>query len=195
MAVEREAKIRVRDLDAVRTRLRERGGVDEGEVLERNWVLDRHDESLYEDDVLLRVRCNGGRGGVLTVKCRLDDEGGFKCREEVETEVDSTDDLLRQLEMVGFAVRWIYEKRRSTWRFQECVIALDVLPEMGGFVEIEGDAEKIRGAALELGLNPEDHLDENYLSLWKRHLADRGEQRRHMIFTDNEEHIAEDGNV
>lgn len=184
MAVEREAKIKVHDLDAVRERLHKSGGIDKGEVLERNWVLDRHNESLHADEILLRVRNNGGKGGVLTVKCRLKEDGEFKCREEVETEVDSTEDLLRQLEMVGFSVRWIYEKRRSTWHLGNCVIALDMLPELGGFVEIEGEAENIHKVAKALELDPDDHLNDNYLTLWENHLCRCGQDRRHMVFAE-----------
>lgn len=182
MAVEREAKIKVSDLEAIQNRLRENGGIDKGEVLERNWVLDRHDGSLQTEDVLLRIRNNGGKGGVLTVKCRLDEEGEFKCRQELETEVDSTEELLRQLKMIGFGIKWIYEKRRATWHFGNCVIALDILPELGSFVEIEGEADCIRNVAQTLGLDPNDHLNENYLALWENHLCKCGDEKRHMVF-------------
>lgn len=185
MAIECEAKLRVDDLEDVRSRLEKLGGVHEGEVLERNWVLDRPDGALLREGTLLRVRNTGGPGGVLTVKHKS--EGGeFKTREEVESMVDSTDDLLRQMEMVGFHIKWVYEKFRGTWIWQDCVLALDECPELGCFVEIEGTPETIKKAATDLGLNPGGHIDESYLDLWRRHLRARGEEERHMVFSRND---------
>ena len=181
MATECEAKIRVPDLSLIRARLEKLGGVDEGEVLERNWVLDSPDGRLFHEGVLLRVRNTGGVEGVLTVKRKIDG-GAFKTREEVESMVDSTDDALRQFEMIGFHVRWIYEKYRATWLWHDCVIALDECPEMGKFVEIEGTPERIGEAAAGLQLDPAEHIDESYLALWQAYLRQRGEEPRHMIF-------------
>ena len=185
MARECEAKIRVPDLAPLRRRLEELGAANEGACLERNWVMDRRDGELHRQDVLLRVRSMGGTGGVLTVKHRVDG-GAFKTREEVESMVDSTEDLLRQLEMVGFVVTWVYEKYRATWLWNDCVLALDECPEIGSFIEIEGAPESIVEAAGHLGLDPADHIDDNYLGLWQKHLAARGEKPRHMVFSREE---------
>lgn len=192
MAKEIEAKIRVADLAPYRRKLQELGAVDEGACLERNWVLDNADGSLYQRDVLLRVRNVGGVGGILTVKHRTAGEA-FKTREEVESMVDSTEDLLRQLEIVGFQAKWIYEKYRSTWLWLDCVLALDACPEIGSFIEIEGQPTNIREVAGLLGLDPEAHLDDNYLELWRKHLESRGEGPRHMVFTREEAEALRNG--
>lgn len=181
MAKEIEAKIKVADLEAVRTRLLQLGAVDEGVSFERNWVLDNETNSLRSGGVLLRVRSHGDVGGILTVK-RKAEGGAFKTREEVESMVDSTDDLLQQLEMVGFTIRWIYEKRRRTMVWHDCVLALDELPEIGSYIEIEGSPKHIREVIAQLGLSPDDHIDDNYLGLWQKHLDSRGEPPRHMTF-------------
>lgn len=186
MATETEAKIKVADLAPIAQRLRSLGAVDEGTVLEKNCVLDRPGDELMHGGVLLRVRNVGGPGGILTVKRRA--EGGqFKTREEVECMVDSSHDLLQQLEMVGFRVKWIYEKRRGTWLWHDCVLALDECPEIGCFVEIEGEADNICRVAADIGLDPDKHIDDNYLGLWQKHLAARGEDPRHMVFPAEEE--------
>lgn len=181
MARECEAKLKVADLRTIRRKLAELGAADEGECMERNWVFDRPDGALRKQGVLLRLRSMGDPGGIVTVKHRVED-GAFKTREEVETMIDSTDDFLRQMEIVGFAVAWIYEKVRNTWLFHDCVLALDECPEIGTFVEIEGDPEKISETARLLDLNPDDHIDDNYLGLWQKHLQAKGENPRHMLF-------------
>lgn len=181
MAREIEAKIRVEDLDRYQARLDRLGAANEGGVLERNWVFDDADGRLEKSGTLLRVRNTGGVAGVLTVKRKVDG-GEFKTREEVESMVDSSEDLLRQFEMLGFLVVWIYEKRRHTWLWRDCIVSLDECPEIGCFIEIEGTPDRIRGVAGELGLDPGDHIDDNYLGLWKKHLEARGEAPRNMIF-------------
>jgi adenylate cyclase class 2 len=181
MATETEAKIRVNDLVSLAGRLLELGAVRAAECLERNWVFDDAEGSLEKRGLLLRMRSTGGAGGVFTVKRPLAG-GRFKTREEVESTVDSTDDFLRQLEMLGYAVSWIYEKRRQTWRWKECVLSLDECPEIGSFIEIEGGPDRIVEVCGDIGLDPKDHLEDNYLSLWRKHLAMRGEKKRDMVF-------------
>lgn len=184
MAIECEAKIKVDGLAELAGRLRRLGAEDRGSEFERNWVLDRSDGSLYAADVLLRIRSVGGAGGVLTVKCPTTG-GAFKSREEIECRVDSTDALLRQLSVLGFRPAWLYEKRRATWLWRGCAIALDELPELGFFVEVEGDPDAIPAVCRDLGLDPDDHLNENYLGLWKEYLRKRGESDRDMVFKPN----------
>ena len=185
MPQECEAKLKVDDLDALRNKLASLGAANEGDCLERNWVLDDASGSLRQRGVLLRVRNMGGAGGVLTVKQPLEG-GAFKTREETETMVDSTADLLRQFEILGYRVAWIYEKYRQIWLWSDCVIALDECPEIGSYIEIEGAPDKIRHAALDLGLNPEHHIPDTYLGLWMRHLGKRGGGRRDMLFSKEE---------
>ena len=181
MAREIEAKIRVSDLNAIHARLLALGASDEGVNLERNWVFDDATGSLHARGVLLRVRSHGDAGGILTVKRKVDG-GAFKTREEVESMIDSTDDLLRQFEILGYGVAWIYEKRRRTMLWRDCVFALDECPEIGCFVEIEGSEDDIRAACETIGLNPDSHIEDNYLGLWQKHLRANGEEPRHMTF-------------
>ena len=182
MAVETEAKIKVASLEEIRKRLRELGASNEGGSKERNWVLDDSSGSLASWGFLLRVRSLGDDAAILTVKRPLEG-GGFKTREEVETVVDSAVDLFRQLEMLGYEVRWIYEKYRQTWLWRNCVLALDECPEIGFFVEVEGEPDDIRAVCADLGLDTDDHIEDNYLTLWEKYLDGRGEPRRNMVFS------------
>lgn len=185
MAFECEAKIRVADFTPLRERLSRLGADDHGTRLERNYVLDNAKRALKRRGVLLRIRNTGGPGALLTVKNPV--EGGeFKTREEIETRADDTDSLLRQFRALGYRVDWIYEKVRQSWRWGKCEIVLDQCPEIGLFVEIEGNPDDIRAAAAELGLNADDHIADNYLGLWAKYLKSRGEKRRDMIFTEEE---------
>ncbi len=182
MALECEAKLKVPDLECIRAKLDKLGATNEGGCLERNWVLDDAEGSLRRSGKLLRVRSLGGDEAVLTVKLPVAG-GAFKSREEIETMVDSSGDLLRQLGVLGFKAIWIYEKFRQTWLWRDCVLALDECPEMGYFVEIEGAPERIRAVAGELGLDPAAHIPDTYLGLWTKHLAVLGQPLRDMVFS------------
>lgn len=182
MGRETEAKIQVDDLGALHGKLLSLGAADEGEAFERNWVFDDAAGALERRGVLLRLRTHDeGANGILTVK-RAVESGAFKTREEVESMVDSAGDLLRQFEILGYRVAWIYEKRRRTMLWRGCVFALDECPEIGGFIEIEGDEKGIRDACAALGLDPGGHIQDSYLGLWRKHLAARREAPRHMTF-------------
>lgn len=184
MARECEAKLKVDSLDAIRRKLDDLGAGNEGDCLERNWVLDDENGSLRKRGVVLRVRTMGGVGGILTVKHPVEGGGEFKTREELETMVDSYEELLHQLEVVGYVVDWVYEKHRQTWLWRDCILALDECPEIGYFVEIEGQPDRIREVAADLDLNPDDHIGESYLGLWIDHLRALGHNKRHMLFSD-----------
>lgn len=179
--MEIEAKIKVPELDSYRARLQSLGGTPHGQVRERNQVLDDKTSTLRAAGKLLRVRSTGGDDCVLTVKAPAQ-SGEFKTREEIETVVASRDNLLRQLSFLGYETAWIYEKDRDSWTYGGCEIALDTLPEIGCFIEIEGTPEAIRRVCAYLNLDPKSHIDDNYLGLWQKHLAARGEAQRDMIF-------------
>lgn len=179
--MEIEAKIRVAELESHRARLQILGGVPHGRVRERNMVLDDKDRALLNSGKLLRVRSFGGEDCILTVKAPAP-AGEFKTREEIETRVASKENLLRQLAFLGYEIAWIYEKERDSWSYGGCEVALDRLPEIGCFIEIEGAPEAIRRVCGDLNLDPGSHIDDNYLGLWQKHLAARGESYRDMIF-------------
>ena len=179
--LEIETKFAVPDLDAVRGRLAGAGAVRIGGGLERNWILDDAEGSLFRRRILFRLRDEGERGSVLTVK-KPAREGKFKTREEVNAAVESVGKLLAQMEMLGYRTKWRYEKRRETWRWLDCLVCLDECPEIGAFVEIEGEPPAIRAAAAGLGLDLESHIDDNYLDLWQNHLDALGQPRRDMGF-------------
>lgn len=179
--MEIEAKIQVPDLAPLRARLHSLAATPHGQVRERNLVLDDSAGTLRSTGKLLRIRSTGGDDCILTVKAPAQ-SGEFKTREEIETRVASRENLLRQLSFLGYETAWIYEKDRDSWSYAGCDIALDTLPEIGCFIEIEGSPEAIHRVCADLGLDPKRHIDDNYLGLWQKHLAAQGDAQRDMIF-------------
>lgn len=180
--VEREAKVPVPDLAPAEARLRSVGAVHQGKVREQNWVLDDVQGSLRGRGMLLRLREHVGEpGGVITVKYPMAD-GEFKTRGELETRVDDIKTALAQFELLGYRKSFYYEKDRDAWEWRGCHIALDRLPGIGCFVEVEGTEEGIRGVLTELGVDPAASVKMNYLGLWEEYCKKHGLSRRDMRF-------------
>ena len=69
----------------------------------------------------------------------------------------------------------LFEKRRESWRLDDCKVELDELPQIGTFVEIEGASEDTVQAAREkLGLGDEASITEGYASMVSRKLGEAG---------------------
>ncbi len=174
-------KIPVAALAVVRERLSQRGARRvQPSALEDNWVLDDSHRTLSGSGRLLRVRRTGARAW-LTLKEPGSFTGGVKSRVETETEVGSADVVLAVLAGLGFRTARHYQKRREAWSFDEIVVALDATP-MGEFVELEGPADRLAAAALDLGLDPASAVLGTYLDLWLAYRALHPEAPIDMVF-------------
>jgi adenylate cyclase class 2 len=115
--------------------------------------------------------------------------GPYKVREEIEVEVADAGTLARIFLGLGMSGWFRYEKYRTTFRLPDSkawakglLIELDETP-IGTFVELEGPAAAIDRAAGELGFSKRDYVLENYLRLYVEHCRRKGEEPRHMLFS------------
>ena len=152
MAQEIEVRFRLTAPEGLQARLHAAGAKRVPRVLETNRILDTGDRRLLAADCGLRVRewhSLDGRqktGATLTFKGPRS-SSQVKSREEVETPVADATATLAILERLGFREAITYQKRREEWRLGECVVALDELPQLGWYVEIEGPAVSAVDAA------------------------------------------------
>ena len=166
--LETEVKFRVEGRELLEERLRALGATH-GEVEnEVNLLLDDDETSLRLGGRALRVRTVDGVG-LLTFKGPASFEGGVKSRLELESCVDDPGAVLALLEALGYRPRFRYEKRRTTWRFEDPSRPLVVVDEtpLGLFAEIEGGHEAIFTLAGELGVGESDFLHASYWGLWQ----------------------------
>jgi predicted adenylyl cyclase CyaB len=204
--LEREIKIAVAELAAVRERLAAAGAVLEApRALERNRVYERADGSdpLLSSGRLLRLR-EDGAGARLTYKGPARHQEGVKIREEREIAIDSASAAAALLAGLGFVVSRRYEKRRETWRLGDVLVALDETP-VGCFVELEeagagcvtappaelgpaasagavADGARIATTARRLGLDPASAEPRSYLALWEAWRAEHPAAPADMVF-------------
>ncbi|MHC4520442.1 MAG: class IV adenylate cyclase [Planctomycetota bacterium] len=177
MFVEIEAKLKVDSLEAVERQLAACGATYVSQKVQVDCYFDTADRQLTQTDRCLRLRTE--RSGeheriVLTYKGpkQTDD---FKKREEVNLDVADAAAVESLLQGLGYRRALAFDKRRSVWDCDGCEIALDELPLIGVFVEIEGpDSERIGRVRTALGLAEAPHVMESYASLIEKELSRLG---------------------
>lgn len=176
MGLEIEAKIRVDSHDAVRAALRATGATYLHSAVESDCLFDRADGSLRARAVALRLREVRfvepiDPVVVMTVKGPAG-LSRVKAREELELTVPDIKQASRMLELLGFMATLTVEKSRETWRHGDCVVALDEVPSLGRFVEIEGPDERtVLEVQRSLGLGDREHLGSAYATMIAEHQA------------------------
>jgi adenylate cyclase class 2 len=173
MYVEIEAKLKVESLEDVRCKLVELGAEFMAEQLQKDFYFDDEDRTLTKTDQCLRLRrelVDNSERFFLTYK-GAKEEDQFKKRQEIDIEIEDPDSMEKMLIALGYNRVLVLEKKRKTWRYRDCVVALDELPSLGVFVEIEGPDDEIIGKAQEdLGLAALPHIPESYASLMDKKL-------------------------
>jgi adenylate cyclase class 2 len=163
-SLEIEIKFYIADIDSIREKIRAVGAEWQSRGFESNIRFDDETMRLTREKKLLRLRQDSRCR--LTVKTPSDDsDTGFKIFRELEVTVSDSETMIAILAELGYFPRQVYEKERETYRFKQTELCLDMLP-FGVFLEIEGEKGDIRTAAEVLGLNWENRITANYLSLF-----------------------------
>ena len=179
MNLEIEAKLKIDSHELVRQRLAELSATFVSHVLETNVIYDSADGLLRASGRALRVRhCETLKGqpvaSTLTFKGPRQ-PGPFKSRPEVETVIEDPPAAETILVELGYVVRLRFQKRRETWKLNRCTIALDELPYLGLFVEIEGpDADVVTQLQQQLKLGDTPHTESSYPSMLANHCTAAG---------------------
>ena len=184
-----EAKLKVDSLQEVESKLVELGARFLAEQLQIDSHFDDANATFAKTDRCLRLRRqkdDKGERFFLTYK-GAKEKSSFKKRQEIEVEIKdpvarpswpclhglearATQKLLSAL---GYEKVLVVEKTRRVWQLDECEVALDHLPLLGNFVEIEGpDEEKIAAVQKNLGLSNLPHIPKGYAALVKAKLRE-----------------------
>jgi adenylate cyclase class 2 len=203
MAEEREIKLRIADLAALRKALRKFGArIVTPRVHERNVLFDTLDRSLAAREQLLRIRTEkvAGRSQkrsprhLLTFKRPLmtadsaQNPDQHKVREEIQLQVSEPRQLALIFERLGMRCWFQYEKFRTTFRLPvsnawatHLLLELDETP-IGIFLELEGPAQAIDRGARALGFTNRDYVLANYMVLYREYCRSRNEVPGDMLF-------------
>jgi len=188
MPIEIEAKLKVDSLTPIRARLQEQGAELSGEYLETNIFFDTEDRSLLAADKGLRLRraheIHSNKDEFILTYKGPRQHGQLKTRDERELTVGNAGDALALLQSLGYVVILAFEKRRQTWKLQDCKVELDELPHLGFFVEIEGPSEpQVLNLRKSLGLSDRSIVKASYTALLMTHLQERGDTTRTVTFS------------
>lgn len=167
MGLEIERKYLHINLQSLRQKLVDNGAHCLGAHFESNWVYDSAEGGLVGGGQLLRLRtqqCHDKTRHLLTLKLPAIHDGGFKVREERETEVADGAVMRGILEGLGYRVAARYEKIREPWRMDLVEIELDILP-FDQVVELEGRAEDIESVERRLNLDNAEISTKSYHEL------------------------------
>ena len=167
MGLEIERKYLHIDLQSVRQKLVDCGAHCLGAHFESNWVYDTAEGGLVGGGQLLRLRTqqwSGTTRHLLTLKLPVTHSGGFKVREERETEVADGAELRSILQGLGYRVAARYEKIREPWRMDIVEVELDILP-FAEVVELEGRAQDIESVERRLNLDNAEISTKSYHEL------------------------------
>ena len=177
MCIEIEAKLKVASFRETERKLAEVGAEFLAEQFQTDYHFDDSDATLERSDACLRLRrqtVGAAEVFFLTYKGPRQ-ESSLKRRREIEVEIKDADSTRKLLGALGYAEVFVVEKERRLWRFGGCLVALDRLPLLGDFVEIEGPGEDaITKVQSRLDLSGAAHIAGSYVSLMKAGLRRRG---------------------
>jgi adenylate cyclase class 2 len=183
MHVEIEAKLKVDSLPDVERKLAECGASFVGEIVQTDWYFDTADRDLTKADSCLRLRMEETASHerlVLAYKGPKEKDD-YKKRQEAELEVKDAASSQSLLGGLGYRKALAFNKRRRLWSLRACEVALDELPLLGAFVEIEGpDSSAIAQVQAMLGLSSVAHTADSYACLIERELSRQGQGRREV---------------
>lgn len=187
MGVEIEAKMSVTSHEPVRHALLSAGGRFISKVLETNHILDMPEQTLMKSGRGLRVRqaqnlAGGSELVTLTAKGPLQ-AGPLKTRPESELTTSDAQAALGFFQTLGYVPVITFEKRRETWEVGDCEIALDEVPHLGLFVEIEGPGDAaVMEARRKLGLEERAVIRQSYVAMLMDYHRQHGLQSREILF-------------
>jgi len=180
MHEEIEAKLKVDSLEVVERRLGACGATCLGATVQTDTYFDTVARDFTRGDKCLRLRREktGQRERLILAYKGPKQADDYKKRAEVEFEVGDGSAAEALLVALGYDKALAFNKRRHLWRLRDCEVALDELPLLGTFVEIEGpDSRSVLQVQEMLELSRVAHTMESYASLIERELARQGRDR------------------
>ncbi|MCX5647353.1 MAG: class IV adenylate cyclase [Phycisphaerae bacterium] len=183
MHEEIEAKLKVDSLEDVGRRLRECSASFVRETVQTDAYFDTADRRLTRADECLRLRREkiGPRERLILAYKGPKRQDDYKKRTEIELGVNDAGTAELLLAALGYQKVLAFNKRRCLWRLHDCEVALDELPLLGTFVEIEGpDSGTISQVQEMLGLARVPHTMDSYASLIDQGLSRLGRERREV---------------
>jgi adenylate cyclase class 2 len=183
MHEEIEAKLKVDSLEEIERSLQQGGASFVRETVQTDVYFDTPEGKLTRSDKCLRLRCEeiGRRERLILAYKGPKQQDDYKKRVEIEVQVNDADATESLLAALGYRKALAFDKKRRLWRLHDCEVALDELPLLGDYVEIEGpDSRTILQVQEMLGLSHVGHTKDSYAALIDRELSRLGGGQREV---------------
>jgi predicted adenylyl cyclase CyaB len=143
---ETEFKFRILDMVGVRTLLADLGFEEREQITQRDEYFDSENGLAQQNDYVIRVRDTDGKLEVALKGPRFYSRDGASSRVELEVPTTSLAEARLALERKGLRRTWYLEKRRQELfnPTQRITAAIDEVPRLGQFLELEGGLEAVR---------------------------------------------------
>ncbi len=139
--IEVEAKYEVKDLEDIERKLLDLGAVCIGEEHEEDYYFQHPCRDFMKTDEALRVRKNRNRIELTYKGPKI--SSLTKSRVEINVGVEDLDSIIALLEKLGFKKVFIVKKYRKKYRLSDEIrISVDVVEDLGSFIEIEVSSER-----------------------------------------------------
>jgi predicted adenylyl cyclase CyaB len=138
-----------------------------GEQLnQRDEYFDTRDENLKEQDFTVRLRSVNGSLKMALKGPRIYLPDNVYRRIELEFSAANEEEVREQLKRQELTATAVIEKRRWVFSTENAEIAIDRLPCIGSFIEVEGDTPSaIETVLASLQLSSKNAVCENYSEL------------------------------
>jgi len=163
--LEIEVKFYLADIEGMRNKILKRGAKSKGRLFETNIRYEDKNNSLVKKKSLLRLRQDEKTTFTLKSSPPVKSKD-YKIVNELEVEVSDFATMDQILKTLGFHPEQKYEKWRETFILDQTLFCLDSMP-YGDFLEIEGQEKEIRYYASEFGLNWQNRIIFNYLTIFE----------------------------
>jgi adenylate cyclase class 2 len=139
---------------------------DDGQLNQRDEYFDTQGENLKEQDFTVRLRSVNGNLKIALKGPRIYLPNNVYQRIELEFSATDEGEIRGQLASQGLVAPAVIEKQRWVYSSDYAEIAIDRLPFIGSFIEVEGDdSSAIEGVLASLHLSSKDAVRENYTEL------------------------------
>lgn len=139
---------------------------DRGQLNQRDEYFDTREENLKEQDFTVRLRSVNGNLKVALKGPRIYLRSNIYQRIELEFSATNEGEVREQLASQELLATAVVEKQRWVFSSDHAEIAIDRLPFIGSFIEVEGDdSSSIEAVLASLQLSSMDAVRENYSEL------------------------------
>lgn len=143
-------------------------------------IFDYSDWRMDKEHAHLRIRTDG-KESTMTYKQRIGvkssdgsiHDDGMK---EIEIKISDYNKAYELLKVLGFVVKREEENKRIKYAKDDVIFDIDSWPQIPTYMEIESTSlEKVKSAALELGLKPQDGFICTASVIYKRYGINKNE--------------------